>query len=131
VPGVPYAGGASFVIWQYTRHPQEAFELLRFLSLQPTSIPASPYTAEMPTRREALNIPSVEGDPFQRTYLEALLRGRSFPTIRLWGSVEDKLIVETARIWQELFANPDQDLEACLHKHLDPLAQRLNILLGN
>ena len=63
--------------------------------------------------------------------LNALQSGRGFPTIRLWGAVEEKLIVEISNIWAELLANPGQDLDACLHKHLDPLAQRLNIVLGN
>jgi hypothetical protein len=30
-----------------------------------------------------------------------------------------------------MFANPDTDLDVILHKHLDPLAQRLNVVLGN
>ena len=76
-------------------------------------------------------MPSIEYDPFHRIYLQALQIGRSFPAIRQWVSIEERLIIEIANIWEELFANPDQDLDACLHKHLDPLAQRLNILLGN
>lgn len=130
-PGTAYVGGASFVIWQYSIHSYEAFELVRFLSSQPTSIPASPHAIELPTRRDAINAPSVANDAFHRTYLEALQNGRSFPTIRLWGSIEDKLIAETASIWTELFANPTQDLDECLHRHLDPLADRLNIVLEN
>lgn len=131
VPGVPYVGGASFVIWQYSRHPQEAFELVRFLSSQATSIPASPHSIDMPIRRESLNTPSVATDIIHRICLEALQHGRSFPTMRLWGSIEDKLIVAISNIWADMFSNPGQDLDACLHKHLDPLAERLNIVLEN
>lgn len=131
VPGTPYVGGASFVIWRYTKHPAEAFELVHFLSSQPTRIAASPYVFELPTRRESLNISSVETDVFHRTYLQTLQNGRSFPTMRLWGSIEDKLIAETARMWTELFEKPNLDVDAWLHQHLDPLAKRLNILLSN
>jgi multiple sugar transport system substrate-binding protein len=130
-PETAYVGGASFVIWKYSLRNEEAFELVRFLSSQPTRIPASPHSHELPTRRDAINMPSVEIDIFHRTYLQAMQTGRSFPTMRLWGSIEDKLIAGISNIWAELFANPDQDLESCLHKHLDPLAQRLNIVLEN
>ena len=130
-PGTVYVGGASFVIWQYSPNTQEAFELVRFLSSQPTCIPASPHSIELPTRSDAINMPSAETDIFHRTYLEALQNGRSFPTIRLWGSIEDKLITEISMIWSELFADPGQDLDECLHRHLDPLADRLNVILGN
>ncbi len=131
VPGITFAGGSSFVIWQYSLHPNEAFELVRFLSSQPTRIPVSPHDQALPTRREAVNMPSAESDIFHRTYLESMQISRSFPTIRLWGSMEDKLIVEISSIWAELFADPNQDLDACLHKHFDPLAQRLNNTFGN
>jgi len=131
VPGITFAGGSSLVIWQYSLHPQEAFELVRFLSSQPTRIPAAPHDQGLPTRRESVNMPSAANDAFHRTYLESMQRSRSFPTVRLWGSMEDKLIVEISNIWTELFANPDLDIDACLHRHFDPLAQRLNITFGN
>jgi hypothetical protein len=63
--------------------------------------------------------------------LASMQRGRSFPTMRLWGSIEEKLVLEISRIWAELFANLGQNLDECLHRHLDPLAERLNTTLGN
>jgi len=129
VPGVTFAGGSSLVIWEYTRYPEECFGLVRFLASQPTRIPISPHDQGLPTRRNALDMPSAENDIFHRTFLQSMQTSRSFPSIRLWGSVEDKLIVEISEIWAELFANPDQDLDACLHKYIDPLAHRLNIIL--
>jgi multiple sugar transport system substrate-binding protein len=129
-PVTSYVGGANFVIWQYSLRYEEAFELVRFLSSQPTRIPASPHSNELPTRRDAINMPTVETDIFHRTYLQAMQVGRSFPSMRLWGSIEDKLVYRISNIWAELFANPDQDLDSCLHKHLDPLAERLDLTLG-
>jgi multiple sugar transport system substrate-binding protein len=126
-----YVGGSSFVIWKYSRHANEAFQLVHFLSAQPPHIPVAPHAGELPTRRDALNMPSVESNIFHRTYLHTLQTGRTYPPIRLWGSIESKLLFEITNIWKELFADPDQDLEACLHSHFDPLAQRLNMALGN
>ena len=132
MPGFTFTGGTSFVIWQYSRQHQEAFELVRFLSSQPTRIPASPHSYELPTRREAMHrMSSVESNIFHRTYIEAVQTGRSFPTMRLWGSIEEKLIASISKIWEELFDDPDLDLDACLHRHLDPAAARLNVILEN
>jgi ABC-type glycerol-3-phosphate transport system substrate-binding protein len=127
--GTAVVGGASFVIWGYTPHPDETFQLVRFLSSQPMRIPASPHSHELPTRREALRMPSIENDFFHHTYLQAMQTGRSYPATRLWGSIEEKLVLEISRIWAELFTNPGQDLDTLLHKHFDPLAQRLNAIL--
>jgi multiple sugar transport system substrate-binding protein len=132
LPGIAYMGGTSLVIWQYSSKFREAFELIHFLSDQPIFYNNhSQHYNQLPTRREALKAPATENDPFNRTYLQAFQSGRSFPTLRLWGSIEDKLIPVIAKIWEELFADPDQDLDACLHRNLDPLAERLNMVLGN
>jgi multiple sugar transport system substrate-binding protein len=131
LPGATFAGGCGLVIWQYTLHPSEAFELVRFLATQPVHAPTSRHNYQATARREALHIPSMENDVFHRAYLQAIQRGQSFPTMRRWGAVEDKLRAELGNIWADLFANPDQDLDACIHTHLDPLAERLNITLGN
>jgi multiple sugar transport system substrate-binding protein len=134
LPGTAFVGGSSLVIWQYTVHPQEAFELVNFLATQPIQAPTSLYRHQVPTRREALNVPLAENDVFHRAYfqyLQSIQRGQSFPTMRLWGAVEDKLRVGISSIWADLFVDPDQDLDVCIHKYLDPLAERLNITLGN
>ncbi len=132
LPGIAYMGGTSLVIWQYTPRYREAFELVRFLSSQPIFYNKNRQQYnQLPTRRESLNTPITQNNPFNRTYLQAFQSGRSFPTLRLWGSIEDRLIPVIANIWAELFADPDQDLDACLHKHFEPLAERLNIVLEN
>lgn len=131
MPGFTFTGGTSFVVWQYTPRYQEAFELVRFLSSQPARIPASPHSYELPTRREAMHMPSIETNVFHRTYIHAMQTGLSFPTMRLWGSIEDKLTTTIAKIWEELFNDPSQDLDTCLHRHFDPLAARLNVVLEN
>ena len=72
----------------------------------------------------------TKNDVFYQTYLEALENGKAFPTMRLWGAVEDKLITGIANIWADRFSNPNEDLDECMHKHLDPIAKRLNNTLG-
>ncbi|MGB8214067.1 MAG: extracellular solute-binding protein [Anaerolineales bacterium] len=130
LPGVAYVGGSSFVIWKYSLRERESFELIRFLATQPTRIPGSPHEHMLPTRRDAVHMPSVEQDVFHQIYLQTLQSGRSFPTVRLWGSIEEKLNREINNIWVRQFANPSEDIDACLHERLDPLAYRLNIVLG-
>ena len=126
--GTSYIGGSSFVIWKHTRHERESYELVRFLSSQPDQFPGSLNPLKSPAGRKSPGVPSIELDIFQRTFLEAMQTGQSFPTVRLWGSIEEKLNRVIATIWADLFANPSEDLEACLHRYLDPLIDRLNLL---
>jgi multiple sugar transport system substrate-binding protein len=131
LPGKAFVGGCNFVIWEYSMHPREAFELVQFLGLQPAHFPASPHDHLVPTRHDVIQLPVAQDDIFNRTYLQALQSGKGFPTIRLWGSIEGKLINTIADIWAERNANLDEDLDTCLHRRLDPLAERLNVVLGN
>jgi len=131
LPGKAFVGGTSFVIWKYSRHPKEAFDLVRFLGHQPVHFPASPHNHQLPVRREVIGLSITENDAFNRAYVHALQNGKGFPTIRLWGSLEGKLINAIAAIWAERYAHPDDDLDTCLHKYLDPLAQRMDVVLGN
>ena len=131
VPEKAYVGGSSLVIWEHSRYAAEAFELVRFLATQPAHIPGSPHSDQLPTRRDAIYMPSVETDEFHRTFMNVLQAGRSFPTVRLWGMLEERLTQEINNVWTELFAKPDLDLDECLRRHFEPLAKRINASLGN
>ena len=109
----------------------EAFELLQFLGHQPVHFPASPHSHQLPLRREVAGLSITENDVFNRTYVQALQSGQGFPTIRLCGSLEGKLIAAIVDIWAQRYAHPEEDLDTCLHKSLDPLAQRMDVVLGN
>ena len=69
-------------------------------------------------------------DPFWRTAVRGLETGHSFPTLRLWGLVEDRLTAGFSAVWADLLDHPRVDPLAVLEKHLGPLAERLDLLLG-
>jgi multiple sugar transport system substrate-binding protein len=124
VPGVPCIGGTSLIVWKHSRKVNAAVELVHFLSRQ------VPQEIRLPARRRALQA-LAEQSPFYRTALASLERGLTFPTVRLWGMIEEKLIHALVAVWQEVLADPlTTDIDAILHRHLDPLARRLNSLLG-
>jgi multiple sugar transport system substrate-binding protein len=125
VPGVPYIGGTSFVIWKHSHNSQEASDFVRFLSTRPHAN----INRILPARES--DLASAIGNPIMDVFLKSLRTGRAFPAMRLWGLIEDSLNHAIASIWADLFASPDQDLDKCLHGHLDPLAERLNVTLGS
>jgi hypothetical protein len=62
--------------------------------------------------------------------VRALKTGRTFPQISLWGLIEEKLAFALDKIWEEMLAESHPDIDAILNKHLDPLAQRLELTLS-
>ncbi len=129
LPGGGYVGGCSLVIWEHTRKGEAAAELLRFLSLQATKVPALPHAPNLPARKQALMDLTAQ-DLFFKVYLDTLTDGRTFPATRLWGAAEARLGNVFAALWEDVQANPSIDLDDCLHRRLDPLAENLNMALN-
>ncbi len=44
--------------------------------------------------------------------------------------MDDRLTSVYASIWKDILENPELDLEAALGRRLEPLAQRLDLVLG-
>jgi multiple sugar transport system substrate-binding protein len=130
MPGGGYVGGCSLVIWQHSRNNEAAGELLHFLSSQATRVPVVPHAPNLPARKQAL-IDLTAQDLFLQVYLDTLTNGRTFPATRLWGVVEARLANVFAALWEDIRINPSIDLEECLHRRLDPLAENLDLALNS
>ena len=123
VPGVPCIGGSSLIIWKHSRRSRAALELVKFLSHH------VPQAIRLPARRRILQV-LAEQDAFYQLAWSSLERGLTFPTVRLWGAIEERLITELVTVWTEVLANPNADLDMILHRQLDPLARKLNLMLA-
>lgn len=125
VPGVPYIGGTSFVIWKHAHQQQEAVELVRFLSARPYR----QLNRLLPAR--VVDLLDIDNNPTLAFFKQSLNTGRSFPTLRLWSLIEDSLNQALADAWADNFASPEQPVDNLLQPRLDILARRLNIRLGS
>ena len=130
-PGPSFVGGMNLVVWQHTRYEQECIELIRHLVAPQAQIEYCPIIGLMPARAEALADPFYSADPYYQVLVEALHKGRVSTGIPLWGMVEDKLSINFAQIWLDIFKQPASSLDAILSRHLDVLAKRLDITLGS
>jgi multiple sugar transport system substrate-binding protein len=130
-PGVPFVGGSNLVVWRHGRNHKLAVELVRFLTGQQNQIAYSQKARSLPVRLDALTGRPFATDPLFQPAVEGLKLGRSYPTCRLWGLMEEKLIAELNEIWEELFTNPALDLDLALEEHLHPLGKRLDAILAS
>jgi hypothetical protein len=62
--------------------------------------------------------------------LQALKTGRSLSNLGVWGLIEDRLVNVIPKLWDDILASPQPDLEALYDKHISPLINRLNIILA-
>ncbi len=129
-PGPSFVGGSHLVIWKHSPNYAAAVQLVRFLTSAPALIPYSKAIGLLPATLDALDAEPFAGDPLWQQTREGVRTGRSFPVIRAWGMIEYRLVAALSSLWAETLASPGQDVDAILRKHLDPLAQRLDQLLG-
>jgi multiple sugar transport system substrate-binding protein len=128
-PGPSFVGGSNLMIWKHSRNPEAAVKLVRFLTQKAAQVAYCPYIGLLPARLEALAEAPFSSDPFWQVAARGVESGRIFPTIRLWGLVEDRLTAGFSAVWADLLADPSLKPETTLEKHLAPLAARLEPLL--
>jgi multiple sugar transport system substrate-binding protein len=129
LPGVPWVGASHLVVWKHgaPRQVRLAVELVRYLTSLAPQIASSQHTGMLPVLTEAFSAPAFADHPVYRVVGRGLLHGRSFPAMRLWGLIEEKLTAAFGSLWAKvLTAEPDASLDGLIKAELEPLAARLN-----
>jgi multiple sugar transport system substrate-binding protein len=129
-PGPSFVGGSFLVVWKHTRQPEAALRLVQFLTQIPAQVTYPQRLGLLPIRLDALEAPPFSTDPLWQMAITGNRTGRSFPVTRSWGLMEDRLTRELSALWGDVLANPALDLEAAISKRLEPLAMRLDLVLG-
>ena len=131
LPGVSSVLASDLVIWKHTsvRHERIAVNLVKFLTSHKAQLQCPKHSGLLPARLETLESKSFSADPFYQVFVDGLKSGRSLPTMRLWGLVEERLTAALAVLWAKILAEPNPDLDAIIKAELEPLAQRLNHIL--
>jgi multiple sugar transport system substrate-binding protein len=132
LPGPSFVGGTNLVVWKHVAvdHEQLAPELVRYLVTTPALLNFYHLTGLLPARRDLLAQPPFSTDPHYQKIIEALLAGRPHSRIPMWGLVEDRLVTMLAHLWDEVRADPTQDIAALVERNMVPLAQRLDATLA-
>jgi multiple sugar transport system substrate-binding protein len=126
-----FIGFSYLVLWKHTRREELAIKLVRELAKPNILAEFSSRTGgPLSVRLDALDSSPLTDEPNYQTMVRALKTGRTFPQISLWGLIEEKLAFALDKIWEEMLAESHPDIDAILNKHLDPLAQRLELTLS-
>jgi multiple sugar transport system substrate-binding protein len=126
----PFVGGSYLVLWKHSAQCEAALKLIRFLSQTAAQVTYGRRVGLLPAAVRALLAPPFSTDLLWQTAGRGLQVGRSFPVIRSWGLMEDRLSTALAELWAEVLADPDLDLDAAVAAKMEPLAKRLDLVLG-
>lgn len=120
-PGASSAGGASLVVFKASRHQDEAWQLIQYLSRADVQQRFYELTGNLPARRGVWDSSSLAGDSRSLAFRRQLDRTRSPPKVPEWDRIatEMKLVTEALIAGQftleqavtELDARADRILE--------------------
>lgn len=132
MPGVSFVGGSNLAVWRHVSPQRErlALDLVRYLVSYQAQADYHRKVGMLPVRLDLLGESSGPDRLISQTLNTALRTGRSFPSLFVWGLIEDRLTVTLAGIWAELLKNPAASTAAVVAEHLNALAHRLNLTLG-
>jgi multiple sugar transport system substrate-binding protein len=94
-PGVSVAGGASLALFRASRHPEEAWQLVEFLSEAGTQADFHHRTGDLPPRLSVWAKPELAGDPRSAAFRAQLERVVPAPAVPEWEEI-------SVQVWQSL-----------------------------
>jgi ABC-type glycerol-3-phosphate transport system substrate-binding protein len=130
---VPWYGGGSFIIWRHTQgYPEReraAVQLVNYLTGKAAELRWARDVQSLPARVEVLKELYPPESPLHHAFTRASESGRAYSAVPLWRRLENQIAQGLSLCLREARENPSMDVEMILHKHLDPLAERLNLTL--
>ena len=133
MPGVPWLGGNSLVIWNEARASTEreraAVALVKYLtSRESQEVYCQGVEVFLPTRPDVLGALPLPEEPVTRAATQSLQTGRSYRPMPAWGKLEHQFAEVLGLIGADVVGG--MGVDAALHKHLEPLARRLQVTFG-
>jgi len=120
--GVSTAGGSSLVLFRGSRHKQEAWRLIEFLSRPDQQVRFYALTGDLPARREAWRDSLLTRDPGLRAFETQLLRVTATPKIPEWEQIAQRLqeraefAIRGGMNGDSVLAGLDRDVDRMLEK---------------
>jgi multiple sugar transport system substrate-binding protein len=120
--GLSTAGGSSLVLFRGSRHKQEAWRLIEFLSRPDQQVRFYALTGDLPARREAWRDSALTRDPGLRAFETQLQRVAATPKIPEWEQIAQRLqeraefAIRGGMNGDSVLAGLDHDVDRMLEK---------------
>lgn len=130
-PGASVASGASLVIFRSSRHKQDAWRLVEFLSAPEIQKRFYDLTGDLPPRRTTWREPGLADNPYARAFREQLERVKPTPKVAEWERIMTAMQLMSERVVhgdvppEEGMRQLDRDVDAMLQKRRWLLARGL------
>ncbi len=130
LPQPCFVGGSDLVLWKHSRNKSAALKLLTFLVEARNLQKSSPAMATLPPRLSALESQLYTQDPMLKVMSEAIRGGKTYPPLRLWGLVEDKIVAGLLNIGGQVLSNPPEKINEIVEEEIENVCHRVGLILS-
>ncbi|MFZ5817946.1 MAG: ABC transporter substrate-binding protein [Bacillota bacterium] len=114
-------GGENIVILKDTKHPEEAFQVLKYLTNDENSLKFATVTGNFPIRVKAAEDAKYKNDPYLSVFMEQMKYALARPRIDEWLKINDEILGAVLDDLQQKGKDPKPIL--------DEAAQKANALI--
>ncbi|MDD5382257.1 MAG: sugar ABC transporter substrate-binding protein [Candidatus Margulisbacteria bacterium] len=108
---ITFVGGSSLAICKGAKNKAGAFQLLKYLTTKTPQVEYAKVSGFLPARRDAFDDPYFANDPYRKVFKEAVLYGRTYPSIPSWGLLEPILTRRFGIMWDYVTSGSEYDPE--------------------
>jgi multiple sugar transport system substrate-binding protein len=125
IPGIPFIGGSSLVLWKYSLQETAAVEFIRHLLSAEAQTRLYQYANELPVRLDLLEKEPFTTHPLLQVVARSLKTGRAFQSGYQWANIERRLQAMFLQLWTDLFANPSLNIKDEVTRRLEETQNRI------
>jgi multiple sugar transport system substrate-binding protein len=130
LPQPCFVGGSNLIVWEHSRNKKSAGKLVKFLTETRSLLRSNHKLATLPPRISALETDEFTQDPMLSVMSAAIKTGRSYPALKLWGLVEDRLVASLLQIGHDILSNPEADSSVIIRQQIQAVCRRINMTLS-
>src|SRR3954465_3210780 len=124
-----FVGGSDLMVFKSTKHPNEAWALLKFLSQDQTQKDYASLLGMFPSRLDPQQQVGNSGEN-QKAFFEAIQNGRTYAPIPQWGQIENAYKTRFGNILDSAAGVGKGYSEATVKAQLDAAAKEADGLLA-
>ncbi|MBD2870640.1 sugar ABC transporter substrate-binding protein [Paenibacillus arenilitoris] len=125
-----FVGGSDLAVMRASKHKEEAWELIVYLSGDEAQLAYSSRTGMLPAKRKWLESRELAGMPGYAAFAESVKHGKSYPSIPQWGPIETALVKHFGGIWDTVAGAAGSNSEQDIRRRLDAAAREVNVILS-
>lgn len=125
-----FVGGSNLAIFKAAKHPEEAWEVIKFLLSPEAQVHYTKYTGFLPAKKVAFEHPFFTANPHRKVFKEAIKYGRTYPCIPSWGPLEPVLTRRFGIMWDYVVASMGPLEESEIQKQLNLARDEVNSVLA-